>query len=107
MKKSFDYLVLVYYYSSNTISYNFPLKNKRRVKVWVAKDPLLTTGIEFVFLDEKDILMLGDFGKVHINVSNKVFFETLINSGYKVFFGEIVDIRLGEIISILERPSCS
>jgi hypothetical protein len=95
-----DYNALVYYYSKNEFNYKYPIKNGRRVKVWTVKNVSLVTDIEFV-LEDGFVLELGQFSLVNINAVNRVYLEELINSGYKVFFGETSDKRLGEIVGLL------
>ena len=99
MKNDFDYNVIVYYYSTNKLGYNTPIINGRRFKIWCIKDITLITDIEFVFEKEQE-LTPGEFRKVGVRVVNDNYFKELLQSGYRVFFGQVGDIRVGELIEL-------
>jgi hypothetical protein len=101
MEMPYEYKALLYYFPNNSINYNTPISNKRRLKIWTLKDTSLVSAIEVVFDNPDFKLNPGDIKDVGIKILNKEFLITAINKGYKVFFGEINDIRLGEIISLV------
>ena len=96
MENEFDYYLIAYYYSTNKLGYNTPIINGRRFKVWCIKNSTLITDIEFV-LEEQQELKPGEFRKIRVRVVNDSYFGELLESGYRVFFGQVGDIRLGEL----------
>lgn len=98
--QDFDHKIIAYYYPTNKAGYTNSIISKRRFKVWSIKDISLITDIEFV-IDEKEEFKLGEIKEIKIKVVNDTYFIDLLQSGYKVFFGQIGDIRFGEIIGII------
>jgi hypothetical protein len=99
MEMDFDHKVFAYYYSVNKLGYNRVITGNRRFKIWCIKNIALITDIEFV-LEEKQELKPGELKEVGIRVVNDAYFIELLQSGYRIFFGQIGDVRFGEIIGI-------
>lgn len=93
--------VVVYFYSTNIFGFKDPIKNHKRVKIWISNNASNVTDIEFL-LNEKEEINLGELKKIKIMVLSPVFFDTLVKSGYRIFFGEILDKRFGELIPIVD-----
>ena len=89
--------VLIFLYDK--ASYVPSLQNGRRVKIWINSNPLNVTDIEFLFWDES-VIIGGEYRRARIKILSVDFFDKLVNSGYRIFFGEINDNRFGELIPI-------
>ncbi len=102
MENDYDFIVQVTYHPAEDAQHIHSISNKKRYKIWIEKDVANVTDIEFLFNNNEE-LNVGEEKEVCINVLNKVFFVTLMNSGYKVYFGLLKDIRLGEIRKIIKN----
>ena len=104
MENDYDFVVQVTYNPKHETQHMHSISNKKRYKIWIEKDVTNVTDIEFLFNKDEE-LNIGEEKEVCINVLNELFFLTLMNSGHKVYFGLLKDIRLGEIKKVISKKN--
>ena len=93
---------IVYFYPINQLGFTNPIKRGKRVKIWIKTDSSNVTDIEFI-LTENEEINLGEVKQVRIMVLSPIFFDKLIESEYRIYFGEVGDKRLGELIPLFSE----